>query len=753
MVWRDYAVMVVRFRFRLYLLSLLTMAGFAGLLVRLWSIQVDRNDYYRSLVPGTSELTVRVPGVRGEIKDRDGEVLATNKSNYEVIFNLKEIYAAYRKQHQNIPKYKYLGRVRGMPKEVEEVDIFKIVNDSVISRLEELGLARPVSADRLRVHYRTNSGVVPYTYRRDLSFEEFARFAEHNLDLAGVSVAARPVRHYLYDSLASHLLGYVRLPDVQQVPAEVRQQFNFYVGDDFGISGIEKSMDQYLQGKPGRRIILRNEKGRIVGETSFEPPVAGADVHLTINAHIQYVAEEALRQIGRGAAVVIDPSDGAILAMASVPSFDPNKFIPAIAANDWKEYIGNPTNPLTNRAIQSFAPGSTYKIPIAFAGILAGTNRQHFQCTGGVPFGNRVMHCWIHEKGGAHGWLGLDEAIKRSCNAFFYQYGNEAGISNIQAVGKLFSLGEKYDLPLAGVSPGILPGPRWLMMNQPGHRWTSALTALVSIGQGATEASPLQMAMVVAAVANGGKCYQPRLVDQVVEKNGEIVFHSEPVMRHDLTREGFSKRDIELVRQGMWKVVNELGGTAGRARSKKTVISGKTGTAQAYLPDRTKDNTAWFLGFAPYDEPKLAVCVMVQNGKSGGGVGAPIAKKIIEETLAVEHGYEIPLQEITEAGGNFEYYEYVTFDPNEQVESTFEDADTGAQVADFMPVALKPKERAPQVIPAAPSIEPEADAEGSMIPKARKFFNPWKKRDSDPDEPNSSETSPRKKRGFPLFRR
>ncbi|MFV1995319.1 MAG: penicillin-binding transpeptidase domain-containing protein, partial [Verrucomicrobiales bacterium] len=460
------------------------------------------------------------------------------------------------------------------------LDIIKIVNETVISRLQELGLAKPYNSNSMRVHYRSTRGVVPYTYRRDLTFEEFARFAEHNLDLPGVSVAARPSRKYLYDSLACHILGYVRLPDVKLVPEDVRRRFNFFVGDDFGISGIEKSMDQYLQGKPGKRIMLRSEKGKILGETAFEPPESGDDVYLTIDANIQYIAEEALRAVGRGAAVVLDPRNGEILAMASVPSFNPNKFIPTIEARHWKEYLANPTNPLNNRAIQGRAPGSTFKLPIALAGILAGAYKQYFTCYGGVQYGNKYMKCWIHEKGGMHGALALNEAIKRSCNAFFYQYGNETGIDNIQTVGKLLGLGEKTGIPVEGEQPGILPSPRWLKMNQPGYRWTSALTALVSIGQGATEATPLQMANIGATVANGGRVFRPRLVSRIVDAKGSIVEQGKPELRHDLTREGISREGIDVVRQGMWAVVNDWGGTAGRARSEKTVISGKTGTAQ-----------------------------------------------------------------------------------------------------------------------------------------------------------------------------
>ncbi len=739
--------MVVRYRFRLYLLALVTIGGFAGLLFRLWSIQIDRHEYFSSRVPGTSDLTVRVPGVRGEIKDCNGVTLVTNRPSFEVIFDLKEIYTEYRKQHQAPPKFSYLGRVGGLPKEVEEVDIIEIVNDSVIQRLQELGLAKPYNSDQMRVHYRTSNGVVPYTYRRDLTFEDFARFAEHNLDLPGVSVAARPSREYAYGSLGCHLLGYVRLPDPKQVSAEVRSTFDFYVGDDFGIAGLEKSMDQYLQGKPGKRIMLRNEKGKIVGETGFEPPEAGADVYLTIDANVQYIAEEALRSVGRGAAVVMDPRNGAILAMASVPSFDPNKFIPSIEADHWEEYLGNPTYPLTNRAIQAFAPGSIYKIPISFAGMLSGAHRRNFTCTGFVQYGNRPVKCWIADKGGSHGSIALGNAIKVSCNAFFYQYGNATGINNIATMGKLFSLGEKTGIPLEGEAPGILPSPRWLMMNEPGARWTEALTAFVSIGQGATEVTPLQMASVTSAVANGGMIYKPRLIAKVVSKKGEVILEDEPGLRSDLTKEGISQEDLKIVRHGMWSVVNDVGGTAGAARSKKTVIAGKTGTAQAFRPDGQGDNNAWFIAFAPFDDPVLAVCVMVQNGHSGGSVGAPIARKIIEESLAVEHGYSVPLQVVAEATGDFEKVMSVSFDTHEEMDVTFEDADTGDQVGLSGMMPARGSRSAAVSAPAiqAPSIEPAADAAGSVVPKAIRIFKPKAPSPSPEPEP--------KRRPFQILRK
>ncbi|MEM7147710.1 MAG: penicillin-binding transpeptidase domain-containing protein [Verrucomicrobiota bacterium] len=743
--------MVVRYRFRLYLLTLLTIAGFSALLVKLWSIQLKQGEYFRSIVPGTSELTVRVPGTRGEIKDVNGTPLVTNQASYEVIFNLKEIEDEYLRQHESLPKREYEVWMGGRKEKRPETDIVAIVFESVIEPLERLGLARKFKAESLRVHYRSTRGVVPYTYRRDLTFDEFARFAEFNLNLPGVSVAARPVRQYPYDSLACHVLGYVRLPDIKLVPEEERRSYDFYVGDDFGVHGIEKSMDATLQGEPGARVLLKSEKGAIVGEIEdkYRAPVAGADVYLTIDSRIQHITELALREagVGRASAVVVDPQTGGILAMASVPSFNPNKFIPTIDAEAWKEYVSNPTHPLNNRSVQTFAPGSTYKIPASLAGCLAGIRGHSFYCAGGVTYGDKHMACWIGAKGGQHGSIRLGDAIKRSCNSFYYQFGNAAGINNILTMGKMLGLGQDSGLDITGESAGILPGPKWLRANQPGYNWTSSFTAMTSIGQGFTQASPLQMAMVTAAVANGGLVYKPRLVDRVVAKDGTVVMDNAPFLRHNLLQEGLSQKDMDTIRWGMWAVVNDGGGTASRARSTGWTISGKTGTAQAWRPDGQKDNNAWFIGFAPYEEAELSVCVMVQNGKSGGTVAAPIVKKIVEESLGLEKGYEHQIAAVEEASGNFDFFDYITFDLNPELIAALEDdPDAGNIAASFAPPPPSGGYVQSQTY-AAPSLREAPDAEGSRVKQSSGggFF---KKLFGGSNSSSSSSSSSKKRGGF-----
>jgi len=274
------------------------------------------------------------------------------------------------------------------------------------------------------------------------------------------------------------------------------------------------------------------------------------------------------------------------------------------------------------------------------------------------------MKCWVltaKPQKPPHGHQDLSEAIKNSCNAYFVQYGNAAGIDQIDAVGGMLGLGQKTGVPLNNEATGILPGPAWLAQNYPRERWSPGHTANVSIGQGFVLTTPLQMAALGSAVANGGTVYQPHLVEKVVAQDGTILKEEPVKVRGDITKEGgFTPEQIEKVRKGMWKVVNADGGTASKARLKGTVVAGKTGTAQ-FWRGREKDNHTWFLCFAPYDKPRYAVCVFVQGAKSGGSVSAPIAAKILEQIFAMEGGQEVKLEALAPAQGNFQHLAGIDF--------------------------------------------------------------------------------------------
>lgn len=701
--------MVVKYRFRLYLFSLCIMAAFGSLVHRLYYLQIERHEEFVTRIPGAKRLKSRVPPVRGEIKDCNGIVLASNRPTFEVRINLKEVVDAKIQELKiasagktiNLPKVtvKYPERRGGETfiREKQETDIVALVEEKVFGPLRAMNLAKDeYDHDQLRVHYRTYGGTVPWVYRNDVSFEEFSRFAEHNLQIPGLVPEVRPVRQYLYDALACHVLGYVRTPDESLVSKEERSAWDFYVGDDFGFAGVEKTMDGYLRGEAGARVWLKDEKGRLVREIveEYQAPKKGHDVWLTIDARIQTIAERALRdaKLGRAAAVVIDPRTGEVKAMASVPCYNPNKFVPKISMEDFEAYRLNPTTPLLNRAVKPYAPGSTFKIPTAFAGVLARIQGNHYNCNGSVTYGNKAMQCWIQrQSGGSHGSLDLSDAIMRSCNCFFYQYGNAAGIELMGKAGHMLSVGEKTGIELEDEDPGVLPTREWMQLHRPNENWRSnGLMANTSIGQGYVLATPLQMASVAATVANSGRSLRPHLLKKVME--GQQVVHEEPAdVRSDLAAEGINPKDIELIRRGMWKVVNAQGGTGKAAQIPEipgTEVAGKTGTAQFWRRvngGKVVDNHTWFITFAPYEAPRFAICILLQGGKSGGSCAAPVAKRIMSQALALDQGYQVAIGPMTEVQGDFRPTEAVVFadDPLAgKIAAAVEDGDTGAQAGE-----------------------------------------------------------------------
>src|SRR5438094_1962792 len=705
-------------RARIQFLGLLMLMGIGALGLKLWWIQVAHGQEWTSQLRGSSQATVRIPSVRGEIKDRNGVTLVQNRASYEVDFYLPEMVKGYRERFGSPPLSEYRAIINGMPKDQKEPDIFKIVNDGIVPRLNQIDLARDYNAGKLERHYR-NDTEVPFSYIKDIDFPTMAKFSEHDVGLPGVDIAIKPVRSYVYGALAAHILGWIGMPD--NIDKEEARKFTFYQQDVEGKSNIEKTMDEYLRGKPGVRYLRKNAKGTIEGVLREDPPQQGANVFLTLDTRIQSIAEEALRAVSRAGAVVVDPNNGNILAMASVPSFDPNTFIPSIKAKDWKALQKDEGDPLVNRAISALPPGSTFKLITSLAGLRGTKNlaNARYSCGGGVSYGDHFFQCWVAEKHYTHGTIGLADAIKVSCDSFFYQYGNAASIQSLDHIGKMLGIGEESGLQLTGEQTGNMPGPEWMQIHHPQERWSQAQTANVSIGQGYTLVSPLQLAMAYVAIANGGVCYYPRLVDRVLHQDGSPVLDEQgnpaappPRIRSDLRQE-ISPVGIDLVRKGLWKVVNEDGGTGGRARLKNVVVAGMTGTAQASVRGH-KDTIAWFACFAPFDNPKYVVAAMVQGGEHGGSVAGPIATRIIERALALDEGkFDMQvawlspahkanpfqmIKDVNYAGGNV---------PSGDEENADDSRNADAQMASS---------------DAAPDVEPEADSQGKVrrrVPAAR----------------------------------
>lgn len=700
---------------RIFLLTGLVLAGFAALLARLYEFQITQREHYLSLVPGDSEITVREPGIRGAILDRDGVELARNKRSYEIYFDLEEIHKAYNRSYETKAEREILDDRDGIPRPARETDIVKIVNTMIIPRLDELGVAKNYSASALRTHYVTHRGLVPFSYHTGLDYEQFARLAEHSVEVPGVYLGLRPQREYPYRALASHILGYTDPWAKGDIPDDQRRKFDHYVGDEEGTAGIEATFDDMLRGPGGSRTLVRNDRGKITGMIDYRPPDVGADVTLAIDARAQHLVSTVLRRAGRAAGVVMDVRTGEILAMASVPDYDPNDFIPSISSERWGEYKSDSTSPLTNRAISGFAPGSTLKLGTAVAGALHGrADRSHY-CSGSVSYGSYQPRCWLRS---GHGTLTLRQALQRSCNPYFFKLANQLGGDHLSTSLTMLGFGRPTGIPLPNESAGVFPGSvAWKRANRD-TSLTPATLAQLSIGQGGTLTTPLQICAMTACIANGGRYYQPRLVKSAVLPNGTVLVEDRPNLRLDLVQEGIKPSDLEIIRRGMWSAANEPGGTARRASIPNVEVAAKTGTAQTSDNGRPSHN-AWTVAFAPYDEPRYAVAVMVQNGKSGGAVCGPLVHLILRGLVARDEGMKLPLAPLGPVSG--------ARDPIKEIElpedvmaaiETGGAGETGDEVSGGLTVQPAVTLPADETVTPEPSITPEVDEDGSVIPRA-----------------------------------
>ncbi len=574
------------------------------LLLRLWQLQVVEGEAFRALSENNRIRLKRTPPLRGVIYDRHGRVLVDNRPAFNVVL-VPEDTPDVRASLAALSRYM-----------VENVTF----TDGVLPR------------DPRRPAYE---GVV---IAKDVTWSTLAAVEAHQFDIPGVSVEVSTKRYYPAGALAAHLLGYVG----EVSPRELARLPGYRMGDPIGKFGLERRMEYYLRGKGGGQQIEVDALGkrlRVLGEVEAR---AGKSLVLSLDRELQQKAEEALAG-HEGALVVLDVWTGEVLALASRPGFDPNVFARGIRTQEWHALLSDPLRPLSNRAIQGqYPPGSTFKVIMAVAALEKGvvTPATRFFCGGGLPFGGRVFRCW---KKGGHGSVDLRQAIAQSCDVYFYQVGQRLGITAIAEYARLFGLGRPTGIDLDHEASGIIPDPAW-KKSRLGAPWYAGETLSVVIGQGYVTATPLQMAVAAAAVANGGTVYRPHVVKRVLGDEGDTILAFQPEV---ISETGVKAHTLRLIREGMVDVVNGPRGTGKKAQLADIVVAGKTGTSQVIagtrgkgtaLPRQYRDH-AWFIAFAPADAPQVAVaCLLEHAGQGGGAVAAPVVREVLDAYFNITLG-------------------------------------------------------------------------------------------------------------------
>jgi penicillin-binding protein 2 len=572
---------------------------------RLWYLQIVQGEQMRGLSEHNRIRMRRVAAQRGVIYDRHGVVLAENRPSFDVVL---------------------------VPEDAGDVDVVSRLSTYLGDGVAHEGLP---SARRKRAPYQ---GVI---LRRDVAWSGVVAVETHQLNLPGVTLEVTPRRLYPFGSLAAHLLGYVG----EATANDLEKRAELRMGDLIGKAGLERPLDPDLRGVPGREQIEVDAVGRRVRVIDEEADVPGQNVWLTIDQGVQAAAEEALGEY-RGAIVAVDPNTGEVLALASRPTFDPNAFATGVSPQAWRELVDHPYRPLTNRATQGqYPPGSTFKIMVGAAALEEKAIGMHESecCKGGMPFGGRVFRCW---KSAGHGCMSFHDAFVQSCDVYFYEVGHRLGVDRIAAYSRRFGLGMPTGLGIGSEEPGLIPDSAW-KQRRFGERWYPGETLSVSIGQGAVLTTPLQMAVAVATMANGGTRYRPFVIKRVDGPDDSVtIFEPEIVGGLEL-----SERTVQAVRAAMVDVVGGERGTGRKARVEGFTVAGKTGTAQAAgaalaqggalsAPERFRDH-AWFVSYAPAEAPTIAVAVLVENvGQHGGTVAAPMAGAVIDKHLSRRPDYD-----------------------------------------------------------------------------------------------------------------
>jgi penicillin-binding protein 2 len=580
-------------------------AGLIGALAaRMYYLQVMEADRYAMLAEDNRISTRLLAPPRGLILDRNGIALAVNQHNYRVMV-----------VNERTPSLDYTL--------------------DALARIITIG-----DGERSRIHkeVRRRRSFVPVIVRENLTWEEVARVEVNAADLPGIVIDVGQSRHYPLESLGAHILGYVSAVSENELTDDPLEELP---GFRIGKGGVERIYDMALRGRHGTSSVEVNAVGRVIRELERREGEPGIDLNLTLDVRLQEYAAQRLGDES-AAVAVMDIHTGAVLVLASTPSFDPNSFNRGLTTDEWKELSTNPRSPLTNKAIAGqFAPGSTFKMLTALAALEARdiTPEMRVFCPGHMQLGSIKFHCWKKEGHGAQDLIG---GIKNSCDVYFYEISRRTGYEKIAEMARRFGLGGPTGIDLPNERPGLIPDKAWKKKALK-QSWYPGETLVNAIGQGYVTATPIQLATMTARIANGGFGVIPHVSrERISEKSVK------PRLATEWPSIGVSRQSLALIRKGMFAVSNEPGGTAYKARitQEGMWLSGKTGSAQVrritmreretgvkkndQLPWKERDH-ALFVAYAPDDNPRYSIAVVVEHGGGGSAVAAPIARDIMIE--------------------------------------------------------------------------------------------------------------------------
>jgi penicillin-binding protein 2 len=570
---------------------------------RLFYFQVWHGKAYAEQAKNNRVRLEILPRIRGRILDRNGKIIVENTMSYCLLFD---------------------------PFEKEFVSK-KIQVDEVLTKVSRLlGMDR-LDEWKALVEKGKETPFRPVTLFCNLDIAQISIMEEHRDELPGTRIEARPRRFYEHGELACHLVGYMSEVTKEEMKASLEDVYE--PGDMVGRVGVEGNGEEALRGRNGKEYVEVDARGRRVEPTPDRPPLpakelplAGMDLVLTVDMELQKAAEEALGEGRTGAIVVIDPRDGAILAMVSKPGFDPNIFSVGLSSEDWEKLNSDSTHPLLNRATQAlYPPGSTMKLLAATAALEEGVARRDTQlepCTGSYKFGRRTFGCW---KEGGHGRLSFFEAIEGSCDIYFYQLGLRLGMDRLAEYADRFGLNQTTGVELEGEKSSFYPNTEWYDQRYGKGKWGKGVLLNLSIGQGEILVTPIGLASFCAAIANGGHLYSPYIVAAQLPYGSGKVSVERPLHRKPRAVVGLSDSTTAILKEAMEAVVSGPTGTGRMAAVQGIRVAGKTGTAQ----NPHGQDHALFMGFAPVENPEMAFAVVVENAGHGGSIAAPVAREIV----------------------------------------------------------------------------------------------------------------------------